>query len=82
MHPAVYYKYAPTRAGEVAEKLLSDSLIEYLQTDGYAGYNRLFKAGDTNRPMSAVRCWAHARRKFHETLKASRAYLQETSLPV
>ncbi|WP_323715874.1 IS66 family transposase [Paracoccus aminovorans] len=65
-HPAVYYEYAPTRAGEVAERLLSGSLIEYLQTDGYAGYNRLFRTDGTNHPMTPVRCWAHARRKFHE----------------
>ncbi|RWR05294.1 IS66 family transposase [Paenirhodobacter populi] len=70
-HPAVYYEYAPTRAGEVAERLLTGSLIEYLQTDGYAGYNRLFKTDGTNHPMTSVRCWAHARRKFHEALKAT-----------
>ena len=70
-HPAVYYEYAPTRSGAVAEGLLAGSLIEYLETDGYAGYNRLFRAEGTNRPMTAVRCWAHARRKFHETLKAT-----------
>lgn len=70
-HPAVYYEYAPTRAGEVAERLLAGSLIEYLQTDGYAGYNRLFRSDGTNQPMTPVRCWAHARRKFHETLKAT-----------
>lgn len=69
--PAVYYEYAPTRSGEVAERLLADSMIEYLQTDGYAGYNRLFKTDGTNDPMHPVRCWAHARRKFHETLKAT-----------
>lgn len=71
VHPAVYYEYAPTRAGEVAERLLAGSLIEYLQTDGHGGYNRLFKADGTNHPMTSVRCWAHARRKFHETLKAT-----------
>ncbi|WP_170952503.1 IS66 family transposase [Rhodobacter sp. JA431] len=70
-HPAVYYEYAPTRAGEVAERLLTGSRIEYLQTDGYAGYNRLFKTDGANQPMAPVRCWAHARRKFHEALKAT-----------
>lgn len=69
--PAVYYEYAPTRSGEVAERLLAGSLIEYLQTDGYAGYNRLFKTDGTNHPMNPVRCWAHARRKFHDTVKAT-----------
>ncbi len=70
-HPAVYYEYAPTRAGEVAERLLAGSSIEYLQTDGYGGYNRLFKAHGTSHSTTSVRCWAHARRKFHETIKAT-----------
>lgn len=70
-HPAVYYEYAPTSAGEVAERLLAGSQIEGLHTDGYAGYNRVFKTDGTNQPMTPVRCWAHARRRFHETLKAT-----------
>lgn len=70
-YPAVYYEYAPTRSGAVAEGLLAGSQVECLQVDGYVGYNRLFNADGTNRPMTAVRCWAHARRKFHETLKAT-----------
>ena len=70
-HPAVYYEYAPTRAGEVAERLLAGSQIEGLHTDGFGGYNRLFRADGTNDPMASVRCWAHARRKFHEALKAT-----------
>lgn len=69
--PAVYYEYADTRAGEVAQKMLEGSSIEFLQTDGYAGYNRLFKADGKNDAMVSVRCWAHARRKFHETVKAT-----------
>ncbi|HHX89374.1 MAG TPA: IS66 family transposase [Paracoccus sp.] len=70
-NPAVYYEYAPTRAGEVAERLLAGSQIEGLHTDGFGGYNRLFKVDSTNHPMTSVRSWAHARRKFHEALKAT-----------
>lgn len=55
----------------MAEELLAGSQVECLQIDGYVGYNRLFNADGTNRPMTSVRCWAHARRKFHETLKAT-----------
>lgn len=69
--PAVCYHYAPTRSGQVAEDLLSGSAIALLLTDGYAGYNRLFSSGSANALMAAVRCWAHARRKFHETIKAT-----------
>ena len=70
-HPAVYYEYAPTRSGEVAEGMLAGSQIKGLHTDGFGGYNRLFRVDGTNHPMTPVRCWAHARRKFHEALKAT-----------
>lgn len=69
--PAVYYQYAPTRAGEVAGRLLAGSSVKLLQTDGYGGYHHLFKDSGANDAMVSVRCWAHARRKFHETVKAT-----------
>lgn len=70
-HPAVYYHYAPSRSGEVAERLLEGSALEFLLTDGYAAYNRLFKPGSRNAGMVALRCWAHSRRKFVEALKVA-----------
>ena len=63
--PAVVYRYAPSRGGEVAEQLL-EGVQGYLQSDGYAGYD-----GVGRRPgIVHVGCFAHARRKFHEALKA------------
>lgn len=70
-HPAVYYHYAPSRSGEVAERLLEGATLEFLLTDGYAAYNRLFRPGARNAGLIALRCWAHSRRKFVETLKAT-----------
>jgi hypothetical protein len=35
----------------------------YLQVDGYSGYNQV-------PDVTLVGCWAHARRKFEEALKA------------
>ncbi len=63
--PAVVYHYDPSREGEVAERLL-EGFQGYLQTDGYSGYNAL----GAREGIVHVGCFAHARRKFHEALKA------------
>ena len=63
--PAVVYHYDPSREGEVAERLL-EGFQGYLQTDGYSGYNSL----GAREGIVHVGCFAHARRKFHEALKA------------
>jgi transposase len=63
--PAVVYHYDPSREGEVAERLL-EGFQGYLQSDGYSGYNTL----GTQQGIVHVGCFAHARRKFHEALKA------------
>jgi len=63
--PVVMFHYSPTRSQTVADQLLQ-GFSGTVQTDGYAGYvgvcvkNGLQHAG----------CWAHARRKFDEALKA------------
>ncbi len=65
--PIVIYKYADTRAGIVPGQTLKD-FNGYLQTDGYAGYGSV-----TNRelnPALPVGCFAHARRKYCDALKA------------
>jgi len=63
-HPLLYYEYAPTRSGEVAERLL-EGFQGYLQTDGYKGYDRF----DEKAGVVHVGCFAHARRKFDEALR-------------
>ena len=59
----VYYEYQETRKAEHAENFLM-GFKGYLHTDGYAGYHKLPKE------IHVVGCHAHARRKFHEALKA------------
>jgi hypothetical protein len=57
-----YYLYSPTREG----KWISDLLAGYrggVMGDAYAGHGRLLKTPD----IMALFCWAHARRKFHES---------------
>jgi len=64
--PGLYYHYAPSRSGKIAEEFLSD-YQGYVQTDGYAGYNFL----DSKKGISHCGCWAHVRRKFNDVIKAS-----------
>ena len=61
-HPIVLYDYAPGRGQEYPNAFLK-GFHGYLQTDGYAGYHGLTD-------VTHIGCWAHARRKFDEALKA------------
>jgi transposase len=61
----ILFDYDPTRKQEVPKRLL-EGFSGYLQTDGYAGYN-LVGSQDT---VILFACWAHARRKFDEAVKA------------
>jgi transposase/uncharacterized coiled-coil protein SlyX len=63
-HPLLYYEYAPTRSGEVAQRLL-EGFEGFLHTDGYWGYDGF----DGQPGVVHVGCFAHARRKFNEALR-------------
>jgi transposase len=63
--PGLYYHYAPSRSGKVAEEFLT-RYEGYVQTDGYTGYNFL----DTRPGVIHCGCWAHVRRKFNNAAKA------------
>ena len=59
------FDYNPSRSGSVPERLLA-GYRGYLQTDGYEGYAAIGRQdGVINQG-----CWAHARRKFDEAIKA------------
>jgi len=58
------FEYQPTRESKHPEKFLA-GYGGFLHVDGYAGYNGLEEQG-----VTLVECWAHARRKFDEALKA------------
>ena len=60
--PVVLYDYRTTRASKHPLGFLTD-FTGYLHVDGYPGYNNL-------PGITLVGCWAHARRKFDEALKA------------
>jgi transposase/uncharacterized coiled-coil protein SlyX len=60
--PMILYDYQTTRASKHPSRFLS-GFKGYLHVDGYAGYHGLPH-------VQLVGCWAHARRKFDEALKA------------
>lgn len=60
--PIILYDYQTTRAGKHPVRFLKE-FQGYLHVDGYAGYEGLSN-------ITLVGCWAHARRKFAEALKA------------
>lgn len=57
----VLYDYQEGRSGEYPKGFLQ-GFNGYLHVDGYAGYHKV--------PATLVGCWAHARRKYDEALKA------------
>ena len=60
--PIILYEYQLTRGGQHPKEFLT-GFKRYLNVDGYPGYNGL-------PGVTLVGCWAHARRKFNEALKA------------
>jgi len=65
--PIILFEYDPTRSGGVPVRLL-EGFTGFLQVDGYSGYNAICKRDGITR----IGCWAHARRKFDEAIKASK----------
>ena len=63
--PSVIYQYKPTRAGDVAKNFLK-GYSGYVQTDAYVGYDALESS-----EITLLGCWAHARRKFTNVVKAA-----------
>ncbi|MDF2652054.1 MAG: family transposase [Paenibacillus sp.] len=60
--PIVLYEYRPTRGGENPRNFLA-GFSGYLHVDGYSGYHKV-------KGVKLAGCWAHARRKYDEALKA------------
>ena len=63
----VLFDYNPSRGGHVPKSML-DNFKGYLQTDGYAGYDKYGKKKD----ITHLACWAHARREFEKALQNDR----------
>jgi len=63
-HHVALFDYKPTRESKHPLAFL-EGYGGFLHVDAYAGYNELEKQG-----VTLVECWAHVRRKFHDTIKA------------
>jgi hypothetical protein len=63
----VVYDYQETRHGEFAKEFLN-GFQGVLQTDGYSGYHCV----TSQKGITAMGCWAHARRKFHDVWKLAK----------
>jgi len=59
------FDYNPSRGGEVADSLV-DGCSGYLQSDGY----KVYEGTSERAELVHVGCFAHARRRFFEALKA------------
>lgn len=59
----VLFDYSPTRGGIAAVPMLGN-FKGYLQTDGYAVYEKYGK----KKEVTHLACWAHARREFEKSL--------------
>jgi transposase len=57
--PTIFYAYHPSRSGDVPFEFL-DGYRGCVQTDGYAGYDKL----GSREGVVMLGCWAHARRKL------------------
>ena len=66
--PIVLFEYDKSRSETVPLRLLQ-GFAGTLQTDGYAGYNRVCREN----PITRIGCWDHARRKFVEAERAAPA---------
>jgi len=59
----VLFDYSPTRGSTAPRSMLGD-FKGYLQTDGYAVYEKYARSKD----ITHLACWAHARREFEKAL--------------
>jgi transposase len=62
----VVFDFTMSRARDGPERFLGD-YRGYLQADAYSGYDRIFDRSE----VTEVGCWAHARRKFYESMDTS-----------
>lgn len=69
---ATYFECHPTRSGDVASELMTDSACEFLVSDVYSGYGKAVRETNivrTSKGAAKIQnafCNAHARRRFKE----------------
>ena len=73
----VLFDYSPTRGGIAAVPMLKN-FKGYLQTDGYAVYDKYAK----KKEVTHLACWAHARREFERALDNDRPRAEKILLMI
>ena len=73
----VLFDYSPTRGGIAAVPMLGN-FKGYLQTDGYAVYEKYGK----KKEVTHLACWAHARREFEKALDNDKARAEKALLMI
>jgi hypothetical protein len=69
---AAIFFYSRDRRGEHPERHLA-GFAGMMQADAYAGFNRLYEADRKPAFIIELSCWAHARRKFFDLARISKA---------
>ena len=70
--PAALFFYSPDRSGIHPEQHLA-GFAGLMQADAYAGFNALYERTRKPGPITEAACWAHARRKFVDLARISKA---------
>ena len=70
--PAAVFFYSRDRSGEHPDQHLA-GYAGLMQADAYAGFTKLYEANRKGGPIIEVACWAHARRKFFDLARISKA---------
>ena len=70
--PAAVFFYSRDRGGEHPDHHLA-GYAGLMQADAYAGYTKLYEANRKGGPIIEAACWAHARRKFFDLARLSKA---------
>jgi len=73
----VLFDYSPSRCGIAAVPMLG-TFKGYLQTDGYAVYEKYGK----KKEVTHLACWAHARREFEKALDNDKARAEKVLLMI
>lgn len=66
----IFFDWHASRASTCLDKTL-ENFDGVIQTDGYESYVTYNKSRDDDRKLTHACCWAHARRKFHESQDGS-----------
>lgn len=78
--PIVLFRYAPGRSGAFAETFLQGFRGQFLQCDGYDGYEQLTRIKRAEGPWMLVHCWSHLRRRFVKQMRNTKSPMAEAAV--